>query len=343
MPVINFYHPAPRAPEGFLEDLCRRVTELLSLPENHAWAFWHQLHQGNFFRPGWMGEEMTAGPVAQIRCKSSYSDQQAEALVRLVSECAFEALGCAVETSFVLLDRVEPGGLFARGEFWRDHETGTGPITLRPIAVVHNDRRDLSDDFWGDVVSQIELDTSVIPSHCLEGLETFSHAEVVFCFHKVMDKPLKLDLRSPRGLAHLPKIGLFAQRLKDRPNWIGVSRCEILSRNGTTLTVRGLDAIDDTPVLDIKPWIGAFGPRQTTVEPAWVSEVMKDYYRNSSKTARTHIPLRGQIRGPTRGSKGIVDAFGLTALKKLLSRIKPIYPARTKEECDIILRGWGFF
>jgi tRNA (Thr-GGU) A37 N-methylase len=278
MPVIDVYHPGASAPDGLLEDLCRRTAELLDLPDTHVWAFWHPVAEGNFVRPDWHDPDRVAAPVVRVRCKASYSDQQAQAMMHLISKCAAEAIGCPAEANFVLLDRVQPGNLLARGEVWQGEPAGQGTIAVQPVAFVRNDRRDLSDDFWGDVVSDLQLDTSVVPSHCLEGLESFSHAEVVFCFHKVRGKPLNLDLRSPRGLSHLPRIGVFAQRVKDRPNWIGVSRCEILSRNGTTLTVRGLDAIDGTPVLDIKPWMDSLGPRQTSVEPAWVEEVMADYY-----------------------------------------------------------------
>ena len=155
---------------------------------------------------------------------------------------------------------------------------GRGLIGMRPIAYVHAPRKSLEDDYWGDVVSKIELDTAVVPAQALDGIEAFSHLEVVFCFHRVRDTVPDLAPRHPRGLTHLPKIGILAQRAKDRPNHIGVSRCELLSRDTSTLVVRGLDAIDETPVLDIKPWTQAFAPRQAVTEPDWVSEVMKTYY-----------------------------------------------------------------
>ncbi len=67
-------------------------------------------------------------------------------------------------------------------------------------------------------------------------------------------------------------------RAKARPNRIGVSRCRLLGVDGLSLRVEGLDAIDGTPVLDVKPWVAEFGPRGEVRQPAWSSELMRDYY-----------------------------------------------------------------
>jgi tRNA (Thr-GGU) A37 N-methylase len=75
-----------------------------------------------------------------------------------------------------------------------------------------------------------------------------------------------------------PKVGIFAQRGKGRPNRIGVTICDIVAANGLTVRVRGLDAIDGTPVLDIKPHMTGFEPRGQVREPAWVKEIMKEYW-----------------------------------------------------------------
>lgn len=322
MPVIDIFHPRGTAPLGVLEMLCCEVTGLLDIPADNAFAFWHTIAKGNFHRPGWTPDAgYDAGPVVRIRCKSTYSDTQVDALIRLVSDTLATTLGCPKDSPFVLLDRVLPGQLMARGDVWAP-EMATASVVLTPVGYVRNDRDAVVDDFWGDVVSQIELDTAVVPSHSLEGLERFSHAEVVFHFDRVAGKPLNLELRAPRGLAHLPRIGVFSQRVKDRPNWLGVSRCEVLERNGTTLTVRGLDAINGTPVLDIKPWMTDFAPRQLTEEPSWVSEIMSDYY--SVEYQSTPFARRTETLGLWAG---VAASFGLR------------WPAYTKEEAEIILRG----
>ena len=84
--------------------------------------------------------------------------------------------------------------------------------------------------------------------------------------------------RHPRGNPDWPRVGIFAQRGKDRPNRLGVSRCELLAVDGTAVRVRGLDAVDGTPVLDLKPWMAEFGPRGDMRQPAWASELMRGYW-----------------------------------------------------------------
>jgi tRNA (Thr-GGU) A37 N-methylase len=73
-------------------------------------------------------------------------------------------------------------------------------------------------------------------------------------------------------------VGVFAQRGKNRPNRIGTTVCRVLGVEGTTLHVEGLDAIDGTPILDLKPWFSAFGPRGEVTEPAWVAGLMARYW-----------------------------------------------------------------
>ena len=73
--------------------------------------------------------------------------------------------------------------------------------------------------------------------------------------------------------------GIFAQRAKGRPNRIGVTTCEIVSVDQRVVTVRGLDAIDGTPVLDLKPYMVEFAPRTPVRQPAWSHELMRDYWR----------------------------------------------------------------
>jgi tRNA (Thr-GGU) A37 N-methylase len=110
------------------------------------------------------------------------------------------------------------------------------------------------------------------------GLEAFSHAEVLFHFHLVPDNKVETGARHPRGNPDWPRVGIFAQRGKNRPNRIGVSVCRILSVKGREIEVQGLDAIDATPVLDIKPVMHEFLPRGDIRQPDWAGELMKDYW-----------------------------------------------------------------
>jgi tRNA-Thr(GGU) m(6)t(6)A37 methyltransferase TsaA len=151
-------------------------------------------------------------------------------------------------------------------------------IDLTPIAVVKNERSSVTDDLWGDVISTIEL-LDPLESDALEGIETFSHVEVIYYFDQVPDEKIETGSRHPRNYADWPKVGIFAQRGKNRPNRLGATIVKVIKHEGKTLQVSGLDAIDGTPVLDIKPVMREFLPREEIVQPDWVGELMKNYWK----------------------------------------------------------------
>ncbi len=152
-------------------------------------------------------------------------------------------------------------------------------IILRPIGVVRCPRTDTRDDDWGLVESTITLDAGRFTPDVLLGLDAFSHLEIVYFFHLVQEEQIHLGARHPRNRKDWPRVGIFAQRAKARPNRLGVSRCALTGVEGLTLRVRGLDAIDGSPVLDIKPYFDEFGPRGEVVQPQWSEEIMENYYR----------------------------------------------------------------
>lgn len=155
---------------------------------------------------------------------------------------------------------------------------------MRPIGTVVGGRNTPTDDFWGDSHATIVLDEQIVPAGATAGLETFTHIEVVFVFHQTDDPQQVTQARHPRNNETWPKVGGLAQRNKARVNRIGVSRCQIGTVTDTTIEVFGLDAIDGTPVLDIKPWMNAYQPRGAISEPFWVDELMRDYYQNAPPT-----------------------------------------------------------
>jgi tRNA-Thr(GGU) m(6)t(6)A37 methyltransferase TsaA len=157
-------------------------------------------------------------------------------------------------------------------------------FAIEPIGVVRTDRSEAIDDDWGDVVATIELDPSFDPE-AIAGLDDFSHAEVLFVFDRVSD--VERGSRHPRGNDAWPRVGIFAQRAKDRPNRLGSTIVEVVSVEGRTITVRGLDAIDGTPVVDIKPVMSEFLPRSEVRQPPWATELMREYWYigRSPKTA----------------------------------------------------------
>jgi tRNA-Thr(GGU) m(6)t(6)A37 methyltransferase TsaA len=150
-------------------------------------------------------------------------------------------------------------------------------IPLHPIGIVKNARPAVEDDHWGGVVSAIELD-SALSEDALLGIEDFSHAEIIFYFDRVETGNIETGARHPRGNPNWPKVGIFAQRGKDRPNRLGLTIVKIVKRTGTTLFVEGLDAVDGTPVLDIKPVMKEFLPRDEVRQPDWATELMENYW-----------------------------------------------------------------
>ena len=151
-------------------------------------------------------------------------------------------------------------------------------ITLTPVGVVRSTRTKPSDDNWDAERSRIEVDPAQFSPEALAGLGDFSHAEIVFFMDRVDPETVEKAARHPRNNADWPKVGIFAQRGKNRPNRIGVTICKIRSVEGLSVQVEGLDAIDGSPVLDIKPWVAEFGPRGSVRQPMWISELMRGYW-----------------------------------------------------------------
>ena len=151
-------------------------------------------------------------------------------------------------------------------------------ISLEPIGFVRGGRAEPIDDHWGDVQACIEIDDRQFTVDSLKELTSFSHIVVVFYFHRVIEEKIEHGARHPRGNQAWPKSGIFAQRGKNRFNRLGVSSCQLLSVEDLSIKVQGLDAIDGTPVLDIKPYMSGFAPREAVTEPPWSVEIMRDYW-----------------------------------------------------------------
>ena len=151
-------------------------------------------------------------------------------------------------------------------------------IAVHAIGWVRGGRASAEDDAWGAVTSRIELDPEQFDSDAVTGLDAFSHLEVIFVFDRVDPESICIGARHPRGRKDWPRVGIFAQRAKDRPNRIGLTVCEIVSVTGASIEVRGLDAVDGTPVLDVKPFMPGFAPRTEVRQPAWSDELMQGYW-----------------------------------------------------------------
>lgn len=144
------------------------------------------------------------------------------------------------------------------------------------VGLVHSSVREPVDQGWGAVEAVIELDPAY--RGALRGLEEFSHAVIVCLLHRARYQPELHRVRRPRGQADMPEVGIFAQRAKDRPNPIGLTTVEIVAVGQDRLTVRGLDAVDGTPVLDIKPYYPVYDRVESPRVPEWVGKLMRGYF-----------------------------------------------------------------
>lgn len=150
--------------------------------------------------------------------------------------------------------------------------------SIEAVGHVRGGRADPIDDDWGASRALIALDAGRFTADALAGLDGFSHAEIVFLFDRVPPEKIETGARHPRGRADWPLTGIFAQRGKNRPNRLGVTICRIVSVDDLNLTVEGLDAIDGTPVIDVKPVMREFLPRGEVRQPDWVAELMAEYW-----------------------------------------------------------------
>ena len=151
-------------------------------------------------------------------------------------------------------------------------------MQIRPIGRVSSPRTEVIDDDWDSIQSTITLDDAQFSAEALLGITDFSHLEIVYVFDKRDPATIQSGARRPRNNPEWPLVGIFAQRGSARPNLIGVSTCTLLGADELTLTVRGLDAIDGTPVLDVKPYLAEFAPRGQIRQPQWSHELMANYW-----------------------------------------------------------------
>jgi tRNA-Thr(GGU) m(6)t(6)A37 methyltransferase TsaA len=149
--------------------------------------------------------------------------------------------------------------------------------SVRPVAWVRSTRTAPTDDGWDAERAAVELADDV-PDEALDGLGEFSHVVVVYRLDRATEAPPAPFARHPRGNEAYPRVGIFAQRARDRPNRIGVSTCRILSVGPRRVEVEGLDAIDGTPVLDLKAHLAQFGARGEVHQPGCVDELMASYF-----------------------------------------------------------------
>jgi len=143
-------------------------------------------------------------------------------------------------------------------------------ITLEPIGIVRNEVLESGERSWKAIVSEIEIKESLLPA--LKGIEDFSHIIVLYWMHRVSPERRSLTQVHPRGRQDLPLTGVFATRSPARPNPIGVAMVSLLECRGNVLRVQGLDALDGSPVLDIKPYLPEYDSTPEARVAWWVGQ-----------------------------------------------------------------------
>ena len=144
---------------------------------------------------------------------------------------------------------------------------GLPTIPVPPIGWVRNGVKNPDRNDWSGVRSRLVLRESLAPA--LAGLEGFSHVIVVCWLDGVEEDERRLLTVHPAGDPALPERGVLALRTHHRPNPIGLSVVTLESIEGTVLHVRGLDAADRTPVLDVKPYVPHYDSFPDATLPDW--------------------------------------------------------------------------
>ncbi len=149
-------------------------------------------------------------------------------------------------------------------------------IKLKPIGYVSSPVIKRMDENWGKITSKIILKPEY--AGALLGLEGFSHAIILTFLHQARYEKEKHLQRRPRNLETMPNVGILSQRAKNRPNPIGVTTVEIINVGDNYLEIQGLDAINETPVIDIKPYFPDYDKIDNPKIPEWVDRLMKGYF-----------------------------------------------------------------
>ena len=110
----------------------------------------------------------------------------------------------------------------------------------------------------------------------LDGIEAFSHILVLYWPHLIDPERRNLRQVHPMGRKDLPLQGIFATRSPARPNPVLVSTVPLLAREGHILKVKGLEAVDGSPLIDIKPYVESYHGVENPRFPDWLLQIHRD-------------------------------------------------------------------
>ena len=143
-------------------------------------------------------------------------------------------------------------------------------MRVRAVGFVRNGVKETpgGDDWWAKLVSEIVINEDLTES--LDDIEGFSHIIVLFWMHRIKGRGFPVKVR-PMG-RNIPPVGVFASRSPNRPNRIGKTTVRLLRRRGNILEVKGLDALDGAPVIDIKPYMPGYDSAEDAEVPSWITK-----------------------------------------------------------------------
>ena len=150
-----------------------------------------------------------------------------------------------------------------------DSQDKNGTITIKPLGTAKNGVSKPMLPGWKDVVTEIVIDKAYTDG--LDGIEDYSHVIVVYWMDKEEECHLK---HHPQGREEVSFIGIFACRWPQRPSRIALSTVELLSREGNTIKVKGLDIVNSTPILDVKPYTPQYDKVEKAKVPEWVDKLV---------------------------------------------------------------------
>ena len=150
-----------------------------------------------------------------------------------------------------------------------DRANKDGTITLKPLGKAKNKAPKPMLPGWKDVVTEIIINKRYAKG--LDGIEDYSHVIIVYWLGQVKECHLK---HHPQGRKDIPFGGIFACRCPQRPNRLAISTVKLLSRKNNNIKVEGLDILDGTPILDIKPYTPHYDLVSKARVPAWVNRLI---------------------------------------------------------------------
>ena len=150
-----------------------------------------------------------------------------------------------------------------------DSQDKNGVIKIKPLGLARNKVTKPTLPGWKDVVTEIVIDKNY--ANGLDGIEDYSHVIIVYWMDQEKECHLK---HHPQGKENIPYVGIFACRCPQRPNRIAISTVPLLSRKQNILKVRGLDVLNGTPILDIKPYTPQYDKVEEAKVPKWVSKLV---------------------------------------------------------------------